>query len=96
MAKGRAPSFLQLLPGTALQVYRVLKPGGTFIFIQRLSGGAPLQPLLGGTAGAVGEQLGACCCSQQEARALGMLLSDVLSVGMLLASDVVLSVGVLP
>ncbi|KAL4459195.1 hypothetical protein ABPG75_014074 [Micractinium tetrahymenae] len=35
------------------QVYRVLKPGGTFIFIQRLAGGSPLQPLLGGTAGAV-------------------------------------------
>lgn len=33
----------------------MLKPGGTFIFIQRLKGGSPLQPLLGGAASAVGE-----------------------------------------
>lgn len=32
------------------QVYRVLKPGGTFVFIQRLRGGA-LQGLLGGGSG---------------------------------------------
>lgn len=48
------------------QVYRVLKPGGTLIFVQRLHGG-PLQPLLGGSAGAVGACAGkgwlvpACC-----------------------------------
>lgn len=40
-----------------VQVYRVLKPGGTFVFIQRLQGGA-LQGLLGG-----GSALGACCQS---------------------------------
>ncbi|PRW60904.1 methyltransferase type 11 [Chlorella sorokiniana] len=34
------------------QVYRVLKPGATLVFVQRLRGG-PLQPLLGGSAGAV-------------------------------------------
>lgn len=44
-------------PTARPQVYRVLKPGGTFVFVQRLRGGSPLQPLLGGSEGAVGEQL---------------------------------------
>lgn len=37
----------------ARQVFRVLKPGGTFVFVQRVRGGA-LQPLLLGGAPAVG------------------------------------------
>ncbi|PSC74024.1 phosphatidylethanolamine N-methyltransferase [Micractinium conductrix] len=36
----------------AAQVYRVLKPGGTLVYVQRVRGG-PLQPLVGGTDGAV-------------------------------------------
>lgn len=47
------------------QAYRVLKPGGTLVFVQRLRGG-PLQTLLGGSAGAVGALRGApalsCLC----------------------------------
>lgn len=59
----------------------MLKPGGTFVFIQRLSGGAPLQPLLGGTAGAVGEPR-ACCCDQQGAAAfVGMLAVGMVLIG---------------
>lgn len=41
----------------ALQVYRVLKPGGTLVYVQRVRGG-PLQPLVGGTDGAVGALVG--------------------------------------
>lgn len=41
-------------PHHAMQAFRVLKPGGTLILIQRLPGG-PAQALLASGAGAVGE-----------------------------------------
>lgn len=55
-APHRLPACHSCATCLVLQVLRVLKPGGTFVFVQRMRGG-PLQPLLGGGGGSVGEYL---------------------------------------
>lgn len=43
-----------MCPPIPAQVFRVLRPGGTFVFVQRVRGGG-LQPLVLGGPPAVGE-----------------------------------------